>query len=162
MSSCLISPSRNSAFTCVVVTRWSTSCVVNGHDSRVGTLLTNSAIHNVTNAISYSPSARHSLHIGLSYWQNTDKTRQPSLEVAPTTLTQRTRQTTKIHNVLLYIHSRKRNIFILWPRTLTFELDVHRTKMMPEYSDQRSLNSKVIVNTHRHTHTPDRLLYMNR
>ena len=84
----------------------------------------------------------------------------PSLEVAPTTLAQRTRQTTtdirhvtcfrKICQLVTCIHSRKGTLFILWPWTLTynlclsFELELDNVKINrhAQYLGRRSFSSK--------------------
>jgi len=58
---------------------------------------------------------------------------------------------------LLSLFNQKRTFFILWSWTftVTFEDDLHSVKanQRAEHSGQRSFRSKVIVHTHRHTHT---------
>jgi len=85
--------------------------------------------------------------------------RTPSLEIAPTTLAQTTRQTTKILCVVTCLHSRKRNIFHpmtvnfdLWPWPSSSTWICLRWTMTPNVKDHLV---QVIVQTQTHTHTPD-------
>jgi len=88
--------------------------------------------------------------------------------VASTTLAQ-SQQTTKSRDIVTRIHSRK-GIFLFCNReqchmTLTFELDLDNVNedQHARYLGHRSLrhSSKVIVRTHRRTHTRDRLLCLD-
>ena len=77
----------------------------------------------------------------------------------------------KIRNVVVcIIHSRKGALVRLvivncypWPMTLNLKLDVDGVKMNQrvKYLSQMSFSSEVIAGTHTHTHTPERLLYLN-
>ena len=110
-------------------------------------------------------------------------TREPSLEVAPTTLSQWTRQTiNKLRMCCMHVWhcplatqnvymslltcirslNRKNEYFSwcdpkLWLTTLTFEcvLEMARLNHSAKYLGERSFRSKVIIRTHRHadTHT---------
>jgi len=92
-------------------------------------------------------------------------TRKPLLELAPTTLVQRTRQTTgNMSRRTVHPRPTKEHFHPeLWPMFLTFELDWDSAKMNQpaRYPGQRYSSSKVIVRTHRLTQTPDRLLYLD-
>jgi len=84
-------------------------------------------------------------------------TRQPSLEVAPTTLAHKTRQTAKNTSLVTYIRSRRRNIFSssdreLWPVSdFALQKWPRHCQGKPSYQisiGQKSFTSKVIIRIH--------------
>jgi len=77
---------------------------------------------------------------------STKVTRKPSLEVATTTLATLFRPVTVNFNLRM---------------TLTFELDLDSIKVnqQAKHLGQRPFSSKIITQTHRQTHSADRLLY---